>query len=64
MTKTLKSFKGEEKAKVIKRRIAGKTGGLGYLSAISAERQGALNKQPVESPAVEAIEVPEVPAGE
>lgn len=36
MTKAIKSYKGAEKDAVIARRIRGKTGGLGYISAVEA----------------------------
>jgi hypothetical protein len=36
MTRAIKSYKGDEKTAVIARRIRGKTGGLGYLSAVES----------------------------
>jgi len=44
MTKAISSFKGAERVAVIKNRIAHKTGGLGYLAALDAEKAIAKGK--------------------
>ena len=39
MTKPIKSYPEAERPKVIARRLKNKTGGLGYLSAVEAEKK-------------------------
>jgi hypothetical protein len=58
MSKPLSKFHGQAKVEAIKRRVASKTGGLGYLSAVAAVAKGALSNK-VEAPApVEPVPAP------
>jgi len=38
VTKPIRSYPEEQRAKVVERRLRGKTGGLGYLSAVEAKK--------------------------
>ena len=41
MTKSIKSYPESERPKVVARRLKSKTGGLGYVSAVEAEKHMA-----------------------
>lgn len=47
MSKSIRSFPKSEQAAVARRRVAGKTGGLGYLSAVAWQKAAGQVKTEV-----------------